>query len=264
MTDNRYVFLGGLHKSGTSILHRCLRDHPEISGFAATGVHQDEGQLLQAVYPAASAHGGWGRFGFDPAAHLTEKSVEPGMRAGLDEAWGPYWDRDRPILVEKSPPNMIHMRFLAELFPGSRFVMILRHPIAVTLASLKWAKNHPVRRIAKRRTTGRLIEHWLACHRIMREDASHIDNLMVFMYEDFVAEPDRHLDEIYEFIGAAPYERRLEIHGGEDKYLAQWRQMRSRPWYRPYAQVVERRHEAAVNEFGYSMVRPAERHEWSL
>ena len=34
----RMVFVCGLHRSGTSVVHRCLREHPEVSGFSDTGV----------------------------------------------------------------------------------------------------------------------------------------------------------------------------------------------------------------------------------
>jgi len=45
----RIVFVAGLHRSGTSLVHRCLAAHPDVSGFADTGVPEDEGQHLQTV-----------------------------------------------------------------------------------------------------------------------------------------------------------------------------------------------------------------------
>ena len=53
MTDHRLVFVGGLHRSGTTPLTRCLAAHAQISGFAHTGVEEDEGQHLQTVHPPA-------------------------------------------------------------------------------------------------------------------------------------------------------------------------------------------------------------------
>ena len=58
----RFVFVGGLHRSGTTPLARVLGAHPEISGLSGTGVSEDEGQHLQDVYPRIRAHGGMGRF----------------------------------------------------------------------------------------------------------------------------------------------------------------------------------------------------------
>ncbi|TMM15238.1 MAG: sulfotransferase [Actinobacteria bacterium] len=73
-TDKRFVFIGGLHRSGTSLVHEILKAHPEVSGFTNTGAPEDEGQHLQSVYAPSSAHGTFGTFGFDPDAHLTEES----------------------------------------------------------------------------------------------------------------------------------------------------------------------------------------------
>ena len=74
MTDHRLVFVGGLHRSGTTPLTRCLAAHSQISGFEGTGVEEDEGQHLQTVHPPARAHADHGRFALSAAAHLTETS----------------------------------------------------------------------------------------------------------------------------------------------------------------------------------------------
>src|SRR5262245_57774566 len=72
--SGRLVVVAGLHRSGTTPLARLLSAHPEVSGFADTGVKEDEGQHLQDVYPSARQYGGAGRFGMDPRSHLTESS----------------------------------------------------------------------------------------------------------------------------------------------------------------------------------------------
>src|SRR5438105_15342862 len=104
--DHQLVFVVGLHRSGTSILARCLAAHPEISGLSNTGVPQDEGQHLQTVFPTAKQLGGFGGLGFNPPARLTGASglATEESRRRLFDAWSPYWDLSKPVLLEKSPP----------------------------------------------------------------------------------------------------------------------------------------------------------------
>src|SRR5436853_6695705 len=73
-SNYKYVFVCGLQRSGTSVLARNIARLENCTGFKNTGVLQDEGQYLQDVYPPDRAYGGTGRFGFNPRAHLTEKS----------------------------------------------------------------------------------------------------------------------------------------------------------------------------------------------
>lgn len=104
-------------------------------------MQKDEGQHLQDAYAVAKRHGGLGRFAFDLTARLTERSdlIRPDPQTRLVRAWSPFWDLDSTVLLEKSPPNLIRMRFLRALFPRARFVMVLRHPVAVAMATEKWS-----------------------------------------------------------------------------------------------------------------------------
>ena len=144
--EHTFVFVGGLHRSGTTLLGRCMAEHAQVSGFSGTGAREDEGQHLQTVYRAGKSHGGPGRFGFDPDAHLTEGSalVSDESRRLLLEQWGPHWDMSRPVLVEKSPPNLIRTRFLQALFPGARMIALVRHPVAVAGATRQFGRARSV------------------------------------------------------------------------------------------------------------------------
>src|ERR1700719_893786 len=101
----RYVFVCGLQRSGTSVLGRNLGRLPNVTSFKNTGVRGDEGQFLQDIYPDDHECGGSGRFGFDPRAHLTEASplLTPENVANLRTNWNAYWDKSKPICLEKSP-----------------------------------------------------------------------------------------------------------------------------------------------------------------
>ena len=114
MIDRKFVFIVGLHRSGTTLLANLLAGHPDVSGFENTGAPMDEGQFLQTVYPVGPVWGGdaIGRIGFDPCAYLTERSsiaTRENAEKLLNE-WSDYWDMSKPVLLEKSPPNIINVR----------------------------------------------------------------------------------------------------------------------------------------------------------
>lgn len=244
--DNRFLFIGGLHRSGTSIIHRLLRDHPAASGFAQTGVPEDEGQHLQTVFAPAYATGGPGAFAFDPRSHLTEESplITPENREKLLREWGAYYQLDRKILLEKSPPNVVRSRFFQALFPGAAFLFIVRHPVAVALATKKWSKA----------TVTELLLHWYVAYSIMLMDRVHLRRYKVMRYEDMVESPQPCLDEVCDLAGIERFVPKETIVNHNPKYFT--------PWAREYAEerkIVESVFPAGqgpMETFGYSFSEP--------
>ena len=246
---HRLVFVAGLHRSGTSPTARLLSAHPQVSGLTDTGQKEDEGQHVQHVYPSARAYGGAGRFAFAPAAHLTEQSplVAPGNAERLFQQWAPYWDLSRPVLVEKSPPNLVMTRFLQALFPEARFLVVMRHPVVVALSTSKWAGFTPLRR---------LVEHWVRAHEIFLADAPHLRRLHVLTYERLVADPGAALADVGDFLGLdGPIPRESVDAQRSTAYVRQWEQLRAsrnplhrRSLARMQAELGER-----VERFGYRL-----------
>jgi hypothetical protein len=194
--ENKFVFICGLHRSGTSLLHTILREHADVSGFHNTGVPEDEGQYLQNVYPTIREAGGAGRFCFDPKAYMDERSslVSDKNRRKLFEQWGKHWDTTKPVLVEKSPCNIIRSRFLQAMFPNSYFIFLVRHPVVVSYATQKWSET----------SIPELFGHWTKAHRRMREDTQYLKRHLLIRYEEMIAEPDTVLARVYKFIGITP------------------------------------------------------------
>jgi hypothetical protein len=244
---DRLVFIGGLHRSGTTPLARWLEAHPDVSGLTDTGSPMDEGQHIQSVYPAAREHGGPGLFALDPGARLTEESplltADAGQR--LLDAWTPYWDTSKAVLVEKSPPNLLMMRFMRALYPKARFVIAVRHPIAVSVATSKWTPRLT--------TLDALMRNWVAAHRHLIDDAQRVGNVTVVRYEDLMSDPPREMAGIFSFLSLPPHTADWPVKEGlNDAYFERFRSARW-PWRRwPRARLADR-YQEQVRPFGYDL-----------
>lgn len=250
----RYVFIGGLHRSGTSLLFEHLRRHPQIAAFQGTGVPEDEGQHLQTVYPRASSFGGPGVFGFAPQVHLTEASplASEQNRETLLAQWSPHWDRQRPVRLEKTPQNLLQTRFLQALFPDSSFLVITRHPVAVAYATRKWCHS----------SLYSLIEHWVHCHEVFRQDRPYLERVQVVRYEDLITDPRDCLRHVYQFLGLPSHPVEVAIRSDlNQKYYDHWKQAQRCVWTRAYVAHLACRFEDRIHRFGYSFCQDELRDE---
>jgi hypothetical protein len=164
------------------------------------------------------------------------------------EEWSPWWDLSRPVLLEKSPPNLLKTRFLQKLFPRSSFVVVLRHPIAVSLATAKWRRT---------RRYQRLVHHWLHCHELFEADRPHLERVHVIRYEELVREPESVLRGVFEFLELDPIPPSEAVEAGADeRYFEQWRALKRDPRIRLYLALTALRYELGARRFGYSLLRP--------
>lgn len=256
LDDHRLIFVGGLHRSGTTPFSRILGTHPDISALTNTGGPEDEGQHVQTVYPAARTYKGSGHFARAAEAHLTETSplVDPASASKLLREWQPYWDLSRRYLLEKSPPNMVMTRFLQALFPDAYFIIVVRHPATVALSTKKWTR-FVSRDPQKFATLSKLVEHWLIAHRILVEDLPYLRRVHVVYYEDLVAQPAAQLDAVRSFLGldAKIPDSGLSAQHGTG-YEDWWRSLdsRRRPggWQR---RLIERKFADEIASFGYDL-----------
>lgn len=262
MSDQLLLFVGGLHRSGTTMLARMLAEHPQISGFADTDAPADEGQHLQDVYPVISPGRQAGRFAFHREAHLTESSplAGPASRERLLDAWSPHWDTDRPVLLEKSPPNLLMTRFLQATFPGqARFVLVVRHPVAVACATQKWSATRP----------HELLHHWAVAYHTAAGDLPSLAHVAIVRYEELVAQPDAAVARSLAVVGLQDHAPGRSVESGvnadnfasdrttrgdvNEGYFASWRARKRSLPKRVYLDVAERRYESDARAWGYSI-----------
>lgn len=209
---HRYVFVAGLHRTGTSLLARTIGSHPDIATIEGAEIPENEGCYLQGAIPHTARDGVPGEYALDPAQHLTERSEfnTLAVKERLEREWGEWFDPAKPWRLEKSPVNLTRMRLLQALFPRSHFLVITRHPLLMAHALRKWS-DRPIPQLAAYGT---------AAYRRMLEDADYLHAVMIVRYEDLVSSPLRHVRAFEAFLGLAPGIQPPEMRDGNQDYRA--------------------------------------------
>ena len=248
MQEKKFIFISGLHRSGTSLLYKILKEQDAISGLSKTNELEDEGQHVQTVYKPAYEFGGVGKFGFDINARLNENSklINEINRKKLFNEWSRFWDLEKTILLEKSPPNIIRTRFLQKMFPNSYFINITRHPIATSIASKKWSKT----------SLDELISHWIKCHEIFNEDKKMIRNIINIKYEDLINNNEEILAQLSKFLKLNIKIPKIEIRKGiNDKYFKIWIKKSKSIFTKYRISKIIKKHNNDIEKFDYSLIK---------
>lgn len=210
----RYCFVGGLHRSGTSLFARMIAVHGAVGAIEGAPIPEQEGVYLQGAIPHTARHGIPGEFAFDPAQHLVEGCAfdRAETRQRLEADWTQWFPDQVSWRVEKSPVNLLRMRLYQQLFPLSVFVVVVRHPWAVAQATLKWTKA----------TSAELVDHWERAMSLALSDAAFLHHVLVVRYEDLVESPDLEIARVFRFLdldpsGAAPSG---PLRNGNDDYIS--------------------------------------------
>lgn len=82
----------------------------------------------------------------------------------------------RRVIVLKTPFYAAYMPVLQNAFPQSRFIGVVRSGYAVA-ESIRSRGNKSLARAAR---------HWAKANRLMLDQASHVDNFMLFRFEDLL------------------------------------------------------------------------------
>lgn len=188
----RYVFIGGLHRSGTSLVNRLVNMLPGAGGITGAPVPENEGVYLQGAIPHTAQSGRPMHFATNPDEHLTEHHHLNTLatRQRLDHDWDPWFAPGLVWRVEKSPVNLTRMRLLQQLFPTSQFIVLLRHPEAVAASTAAWVDT----------PLPHLHDHWTAAYAQMEQDLPFLHAVMCLRYEDIVVDPRQAMRQIAAYL----------------------------------------------------------------
>lgn len=243
MQNKKYVFVCGLHRSGTTPLQKILGQSPIISKMENTGSMYNEGQHNQSVYKDEWKFGGPGCFANNEDYHYTNKChlLTKENNSKIIVEWAKYWDLSKQILLEKSPPNLIHTLYLQELVTKSYFIVIIRHPFICSMATINqsWSKEKSI---------DKYIQHWLKAHQIFFEDKPFIKKYFLLHYEKI--ENDSSLAEkLSEFLEEDFEKSKItfdKFKNTDSSYLEKY----------PINSEIIEKYEKSINVYGYSFLPP--------
>jgi hypothetical protein len=174
-----HLFVTIPNNSGSTLVLNMLSGAPGVSALPI------EGQWLSNAIPNPVALG-CGRVYTVAADHFRNEALYNWKRIEVD--WYLHWSKkpEAPVLVEKSPPNVIRAEMMQQYFPNARFVLSIRDPYAF-VSSVRNHRNLPPALIAR---------HWLECAKYQVHNRNVLKHHVSFRYEDLCNSPDLVCDKI--------------------------------------------------------------------
>ena len=212
---NSPVFVVGSYRSGTSIFCWCLGQHPNLVNLPETNWLARLGVDLDNLYRLATVNGKFSHLGqigtgIDEFYRLMGEGVEHLMQA------------TNPLLIEKTelkvkgelrrrrspqdpkrrwvdatPENSHFVYPLAKMFPGARFIHLLRNPHDVARSLMKFSRTgaRDYGHDEAYRTWARLTRaSWLAERSLGRA------RMLRVRYEDFTGHPEQSFRRVLAFL----------------------------------------------------------------
>jgi len=123
----------------------------------------------------------------------------------IKAVWDSYWDHEKPLLVEKSPPHLIRTREIVKHFKPVHFLIMVRNPYAHCEGLMRYRGWDPVT----------AAQFTVRCLRQQADNAEHLENNISFTYEDLCEAPESVCRRIQCFLpqlGALKHEEHFRIH----------------------------------------------------
>lgn len=209
MISHSPIFIGGLFKSGTTLLRSMIGQHSRIASgletywFDLAWQGPRDADFMKRIDWLATF------YGISPEAMVRYLDA-PSAEAFLDRLLSGYAEAEgKPRWAEKTPGNILHMDRILSAWPDARIVHIIRDPRDV-FASLRQAKKWD--------TVEEFMSRWLeflgTVETVRSRGLLIPESYLEIRYEGLVTEPEAVMREVIAFVGE-PWEPAVGTFAGK-------------------------------------------------
>lgn len=179
-----YIFVLCPPRSGSTILWNLVSTSSQVSALPR------EGQKLPEVRKILRN---------DP---WNETMEVPWAR--IKDEWHKYWESEKPLMIEKSPPNLIRAGEIEKYFEPCYFLIMVRNPYAHFEGLMR----------KRKRSSDKVVEFIIKCLRCQMTNSQNLATSIRFKYEELVESPVQVCKKIESFIprlGVLDYDKTFEV-----------------------------------------------------
>lgn len=193
----RPIIIGGVPRSGTTLLRVMLTSHPNLCG----GPEFKLLPFVSQLYQLATSLGDINSY-----YKITQNKLDQMFGELATEFFEDYRHAHQgKRLVEKTPQNLLEMPFLAKMLPKAQFIHVIRdgRDVATSLEKMDWLElpsRKPVWYVQNKESAFHFWNQTVLQALEQANSPELIDRIHIVKYEDLVLNPETTLRELLSFL----------------------------------------------------------------
>jgi len=197
ISKKRYVFIVGCYDSGTTLLNYILGCHDGISSLPTEGVALTNQLSIPEDF-------GWPRMWYKCMDRIRLKENDNKVNVSrLKKEWGFWFDKKKPIFIEKSISNSARIKWLNKNFDRPYFIWIIRNGYCVAEGIRRRVKQTKIKAF-KYAEEGYPIEwcarQWIINNEIIENEIKNTKRAIKIKYEDLTDNSETTISSILQWL----------------------------------------------------------------